>query len=133
MNLHAPGSKVHPRMNLQALSLILFPSLLFLSFKVSKVHPGMNLQALVLILFPFLLFLPFSAEAGCSKAGCCYCWDDGSVIEDTGRYRQLCNPGYKCECGYHSLNDSYFGVCSDNQPASVDGERPPLPPVPQPY
>merc|ERR1712001_469170 len=62
-----------------------------------------------------LLLLCFASttDAGCTQNGCCYCGSQDGLVIQRGRYRERCHPGYECECGYNSRDDTYFGACTD--------------------
>ena len=76
----------------------------------------MKLSALsVFSLAVALLLLCFASttDAGCTQNGCCYCGSQDGLVIQQGRYRERCHPGYECECGYNSRDDTYFGACTD--------------------
>merc|ERR1712029_785609 len=54
-------------------------------------------------------------RAGCAQFGCCYCNTQSGNVIYTGRYREDCNPGYYCKCGYNDYTRTYFGVCGNRR------------------
>merc|ERR1712055_224486 len=79
----------------------------------------MKFSALFIFSLALLSFATL-AEAGCNENGCCYCGSkDGAVIRATqGQFRENCQPGFYCLCGWNSYSETFFGECTNDFEAS---------------